>query len=119
MLVLHKSSLFGQSALRALLWYLALGLFFTAVLALLMGDMCARCFADWNISHSFDCNFFGIFLLNVLSPLNLKLADIIPTGSGFSPDSVWSMATWMLWKIIGGFLIFQIITSSRRFIRKW
>lgn len=115
----HYSSNFGQSLFRALVSYGLLGFLFSIILLCLMGDMCARCFADWHVSRNFDCNFFWVFLLNVLSPLNFKLTDIIPSGSGLFPNSFWAMSFWMMWKIIGSFLIFQIIASSRRFIRKW
>jgi len=73
----HYSSNFGQSLFRALVSYGLLGFLFSIILLCLMGDMCARCFADWHVSRSFDCNFFWVFLLNVWSPLNFKLTDII------------------------------------------
>lgn len=117
--VSRHSSNFGQSLFRAIVSYGLLGFLFSIILLCLMGDTCARCFADWHVSRSFDCSFFGVFLLNVWSPLNFKLTDIIPSGLGPSPNSFWAMFVWMMWKIIGSFLIFQIIASSRRFIRKW
>ncbi len=114
MFLSHHSSTFGQNLFRAISSYLLLGFIFS-LLFFCLGNLCPYCYQGEYFWSNFDCSFFGLFFLHVLSPLNLKLDDI-----GLRLISSWWLTFfWMLWKIIGSFLIFQIIASSRRFIRKW
>ncbi len=114
MFLSHHSSTFGQNLFRAISSYLLLGFIFS-LLFFCLGNLCPSCYQGEYFWSNFDCSSFLLFFLHVLSPLNLKLDDI-----GLGLVSSWKLTlSWMLWKIIGGFLVFQIISSSRRFIRKW
>lgn len=103
----YHSSNFGQDWLLALKWYLGIGFFVAWTLF---------CFG------APSCHFeFVKLLANIYSPLSIDL-DKAVSGLRFSEWWLWQLFVWvfwMLWKITAGYLIYQIIGSTRRFIRKW
>jgi hypothetical protein len=101
MFISSWSSNFGQNWVSALFWYISIGFLISHILLFNGTKLC-----------SFDT---GKFYANVYSPLTIDF-DHVRIGLLISS---WYAFLWMAWKITAGFLIYQIIVSTRRFIRKW
>lgn len=95
------SSNFGQDWIRALGIYLVLGLF------------TAYTFWFWGKP---TCDFeFSRLLANTYSPLTIDFDHV----SEKLDISSWFAFLWIAWKVSAGYLIYQIIISTRRFTKKW
>ncbi len=99
------SSDFGQNWFQSLFWYLILSMAFVDVFwfTFLYEGYCL---------DSIEC---VKFFANFLSPLTLEFDK----ATLDLKISSWFILLWIAWKIIAGFLIYQIIISTRRFVRKW
>lgn len=109
----HGSSNFGQDWVRALLWYIIIGLAISDIF--LFFGIIELCFFSNELTKipNFDAFFF---FANVLSPVAIDFSDHIQKWL-ILPS--WLIFLWMLWKIAAGYLIYQIVVSTRRFTRKW
>jgi hypothetical protein len=101
MFVSRWSSDFGQNWILSLAIYILTGSLFS-IIFLLQG---VRLY----------CYDYARFLADMFSPLSIDFWEL----RGMMQIPSWNIFLWMVWKIIAGFLIYQIVISSRRFIRKW
>jgi hypothetical protein len=98
------SSDFSQDWQKALVWYVFLGSFVGLVFIV---------FSFFIKELTLNQDLVWIYYANIYSPASIRFDEI--TKLIKLPS--WLIFLWMLWKIAAGYLIYQIIVSSRKFVR--
>lgn len=101
MFLAYMGSNFGQNWFQAFVLYGIIGFI---VAQIILGS-----------SRQLCCFDLGQFYAHIFSPLTIDFNDV---RKGLMISS-WFSFLWIAWKITAGYLIYQIIISTRRFIRKW
>lgn len=111
------SSDFNQNWLLALGWYFLISFIF--LIFFVLPDFIANdSFKNFNLKNVLNSlPLYVNYYADILSPLTISFKEFKDDSLNLVSIPDWLIFFWMFWKIIAGYLIYQIVVSSRRFVR--
>lgn len=107
---------FNQNWARAFWIYIGTSLLFAMIFA--VPDYVRNWkYLDFNLAQLKLIYLYVNYYADILSPLSVSFGEFKKDSSNLADIPDWIIFFWMLWKIIAGYLIYQMVVSSRRFLR--